>query len=177
MPFTGEQIGVVATLFVIQLCIPVGFLLVRDRLFQPSQRSIDEFSRRFLERLQSPDFEAVEAALGHPLPAAVRGLHADRAELLRDGFDLPVEGEPGASPWRVEYYVPADAEAVVEHPEGGRRWLAFADDGCGNAYLIDPGEVDSAVYFLDHETGEWALVTGSFQDFLTRARATRISPA
>jgi hypothetical protein len=66
----------------------------------------------------------------------------------------------------VAYYQPADAETVRESWPGLEKYFAFANDGCGNEYLIKPGDDDPPVLFHDHETGELTRVSDHFSEFM-----------
>lgn len=43
-------------------------------------------------------------------------------------------------------------------------FFAFAGDGCGNYYLIDPDEEDSPIYFLSHDPVSFEDIGMSFSE-------------
>ena len=65
-------------------------------------------------RLLAPQWEPVEARLGHPVPGVLRALYADRA-LITSGdmpiFD-PAKGSDPYAAWNVHEFIPADEEAL-----------------------------------------------------------------
>lgn len=149
------------------LGVPVALLLARDWLTRPSKRKLEEYSRQFTQRLQHADFSAVEKHFGRPLPTCVQALYANTDELLRGDFE--VAATPDDAPegrWYIAFYQPADERAVRDAWPGMEKYFAFADDGCGNGYLIDPKEDDPPVLFHEHETGEMSRVCDHFTDFM-----------
>lgn len=142
-------------------------LLLKDRWFEPSREQIDEASRLFLKRLKSPDFAAVERHFGHALPECLIALHADQQELLRsDFFVAPTQADAENECWEIACYQPVDEQSIVDCWPGNEEYLAFADDGCGNEYLINPKETDPAVFFRDHETNELIQVCDRLTEFM-----------
>lgn len=166
--------AVLSMLFLLAILIglPAGLLLLRDRWFGRSRSAVDEASQEFLRRLKSPDLEAVETHFGSPLPACVRELYSNQDELLRADFVVsPKPGAPRNQRWYIAYYNPADAESVRDGGKTDERLFAFANDGSGNEYLIDPTQADPEVRFLDHETGELAPVCERFTEFMRWPRS------
>ncbi len=153
------------------LGLPVALLVARDWLTRPSKRKLEEYSRQFTERLRHPDLSAVEKHFGRPLPLCIRALYANSDELLRSDFEVAnaVDAAPEAH-WYIAFYQPADEQSVRDSWPGLEKYFAFADDGCGNGYLIDPKEEDPPVLFHDHETGEIARVCDHFTEFMNWSR-------
>lgn len=158
--------------------VPVALLLARDRLTRQSKRKQEEYSQQFTERLRHPDFLAVEKHFGRRLPSCVQALYANSNELLRGDFEVAsaVDTAPEAR-WYIAFYQPADEQSVRDSWPGLEKYFAFADDGCGNGYLIDPKEDDPAVLFHDHATGELALVCDHFTDFMKWPRLKKTEPS
>ena len=155
--------------------LAVGALWVIDKLFrrQPSKAEMDEYSRHFQERLLKPDFAAVEAHFGAALPDSLKKLYADKNEILRGDFEVVTKVEGAKSdPWFIAFYEPADAESLRESWPGCEPYFAFANDGCGNEYLIKPGVPDPEVLFHDHETSEMTKVAGALTAFLASPKQT-----
>jgi hypothetical protein len=155
-------LGVSATF----IALPLAILFLRNRLARPSRKELDDYSRRFEERLANPDFAALEKQFGHPLPAALRALYLDPQERIRDNFEIAPTGAPCSKRWPIAYYQPADAESLRNMWPGTEEMFAFADDGCGNGYLVDPRLSDPPVFFHDHETGELEPVCDRLSEFM-----------
>jgi hypothetical protein len=166
-----DAVIAVAVLVGLLIGLPIVLLVILDKLTLPSKKGLQENSRRFVERLQAPDFPAVEKELGRPLPACVQALYANPEELLRGDFEVAAgsDAEPDRR-WYVGFYRPADGESARASWAGLGKYFAFADDGCGNPYVIDPKDDDPAVLFFDHETGEFSPVCDHFSEFMSWAR-------
>jgi hypothetical protein len=163
----NDSITVVLVLLAILVGFPVALLLARDWWNRPSKKEAAAFSQRFLHRLQHPDFAAVEQELGKPLPAILKAFYSRPEELLRANFALAASAQvPVENRWFVADYQPLDAEAIRDRWPGLERYVAFADDGAGNGYLIEPGSDDPPVLFHDHETGEIIRVCERLSEFL-----------
>jgi len=151
--------------------LPVALLLARDRLGRPSRKKLEQYSRKFNQRLQAPDFPALERHFGCPLPQAVRALYENKPEVRRSDFQVSADAQPAADEcWYLAFYQPADEENVRDAWPGTEQYFAFADDGCGNGYLINPREADPPVLFHDHETGELSRVCDHFTEFMSWPR-------
>jgi hypothetical protein len=147
--------------------LPVALLFARDWLARPSRKKLEEYSRQFTQRLQAPDFPALEKHFGCALPQAVRALYADKQEVMRQDFMVAATAvAPEDGRWYVAFYQPADEQNVQDAWPGLEKYFAFADDGSGNGYLIDPKEADPPVLFHDHETGEMSPVSRHFTEFM-----------
>src|SRR5690606_38729255 len=114
-----------------------------------------EASRRHDQGLDHPDFEAVENYFGHPLPATLKELYADK-QLIRSEDILIGVPDPhdGGNECYVAFFEPAkleNAEATGAVCDG---MFAFASNGAGDLYMIDPKEADPAVIYYLHESGE-----------------------
>ncbi len=151
--------------------LPVALLLGRDWLARPSRKKLEEYARQFNQRLQTPDFAALERNFGCPVPQPVRALYENKQEVMRQDFEVAATPEaPAVERWSVAFYQPADQENVRDAWPGLEKYFAFADDGCGNGYLIDPREADPPVLFHDHETGEMSRVSDHFTEFMSWPR-------
>ena len=163
----STNIIVVVVLLGVYIVLPVALLLARDWLTRPSKKKIEAYSQQFIRRLQHPDFTTVANHFGGPLPACVRALYANREELMRNNFVVVAWAVvPEEERWFVSDYQPADGPSVQDAWPGLEKYFAFADDGTGNGYLIDPKEEDPAVLFHDHETGELLRVCDHFTEFM-----------
>ena len=163
----GETAQTLAAIFAVFVLLPVVILLVRDRTGRRSKESIEDYSKRFEVRLVNPDFTAVERHFGRPLPDSVRTLYANRNELAMGDFEVAATVEaPEDARWYIAFYEPADFETVANAWPGTEQYFAFANDGSGNGYLVDPGEEDPPVLYHDHETGEMSSVCDRFSVFM-----------
>jgi|GEM_PF-1712921 hypothetical protein len=157
----------------IYVVLPPLVLILRDKiLFKfPSREQVELLHQKFLERLSSPDFAAVEEHFGHALPQVIRSLYENTAELTRSDFE--VVPPDGSTSWSIINYCPVDSEYLLNRWPGTEEHFAFAGDGFGNEYLVDLREDDPPVLFFDHETGEFEEVCDSFAEFMTWERCDR----
>jgi len=152
----------------LMLGLPILILWIRDKISEPSQEEMEEYSRRFRERLMNPDFEAVAKYFRHTLPQAIVELYQNQEELMRGDFKIALSKDSSEDEqWYIGFYMPADAEAVQLTWPGVEKFFAFANDGCGNDYIVDPTLDDPPVKFHDHETGEIIHVCDTLSQFMT----------
>lgn len=86
---------------------------------------------------------------------------------MRSNFEIMKSIDaPEGERWYIANYEPADEASVEYSWPGIEKYFAFADDGSGNGYIIDPKETDPPVLFHDHETGEIVRVCDHFTDFM-----------
>jgi hypothetical protein len=141
-------------------------VILRRRTRRPRETKAD-----YTYRLLHPDFDAVAARLGCPLPPLVQALYAAVPELLKDDFS--VIDPDSLREWHIGFFCPADARAVESNWPGMENCFEFANDGCGNAYYIRPGHPDPPVVFYDHESGSQSPVAPSFSEFMSWVRVAQ----
>lgn len=134
-------------------------------------------SSPFRDRLLHPRWEAIESALGRPVPGVLRELYGVPEALLRGHFYLaPPDG--GARAW-VDLFLPMDEEALRPYgltlPAGA---IAFADDEHGDPYYFVPDSSeygDGPVYLLDRRQTRASPepVAASLAEFLRWSRQYR----
>lgn len=160
--FLGVLVGLAAL-------IGLTFLIILTQHYfaTPSKKQLQEYARGFLLRLQNPDFDAIEKHFGCPLPQVVRALYRDKTEIMRSDFFVAREVDsPEEDRWYIGFYQPADAKSLQERWPGTEQYFAFADNGCGDSYLVDPRQPDPPVFFHYHETGEIDPVCDHFTEFM-----------
>ena len=109
-------IGIVVVL----VLIPLAIVLLNDLIFhrKPPKKERAAAAKRFEERLLNPDFTALEAHFGCPLPPALKELYANKDEIMRGDFEVIITQGGKKKTWTVAFYQPADKEAVTEMWEG-----------------------------------------------------------
>lgn len=132
--------------------VPILWLIFRSGV-DPASNA--QSAREFERRLRAPDFLALERSIGVPLPPAVTLLYGDHPLVLGDGWRIAVANEGQGSPDSyLACFQPADLRSLRALGGGDARWLAFANDGTGDEYLVDLRQSDPDVIYLRHETGE-----------------------
>jgi len=161
----------VVTILSLLIGLPFLILWIRDRVVTPTRKEMDEYSHRFKERLRQPNLDAVAKHFGCSLPRALVALYQDQVELMRANFEVaPSAGASKSVRWFIAFYEPADAESTQLSWPGCEKYFPFANDGCGNDYLVDPTLDDPPVKFHDHETGEMSHVCNTLSQFLAWPR-------
>ena len=163
----SESIKGVVVVLGILIGLPLAILLIRDRLTRPSRKQMAEASREFLGRLAKPDLKSLEQHFGCSLPQSLIALYGNQTELMRHDFAVAPNAQiPEDERYYISDYQPADAKSATDVWPGWELYFAFADDGCGNGYLIDPREKDPRVYLHDHETGKLNKLCDSLSEFM-----------
>ena len=126
-------------------------------------------NERFRERQRHPDFDLFRRQFGCEPPPALRALFAEQALFTDDGdtFEVVLPGREGETRWSVAWIEPMDAEHLrgVVWP-GTEGYYAFANDGSGDKYLIDPRESDPTVLYYEHETARTRPVGVTLSHFI-----------
>ena len=168
----NENLKPLVALGGVVISVTAAYLYFR-RSLRVGREAIEAHCREFRNRQMNPDPEAFQRHFGHTLPQALRGLYEDAEERIRSDFTVSAPHatqEQGV--WTIAYYNPLDMRSFQDCGEGQEGLFAFADDGCGNAYLIDPSQADPEVRFHDHETGMMETVCPRFSEFLLWTRHT-----
>ncbi len=144
--------------------VPALWLIFRSG---PDTAANREASRAFEHKLRNPELAALEAEMGAPLAAAVAQLYQDHALLLGDGWLIAIANAGQQSDeCHVAYFQPAALDSLRDLGDGRACWLAFANDGTGDEYLVDLRQADPPVIYLQHETGQTFELAVSLARFL-----------
>jgi len=112
-----ETLKLILLLLAIYLGLPLLIVWANDKIFHrfPSKAKIEEYSRRFKERLLNPNFAAVEAHFKRPVPEELKKLYADKNEILRGDFEVQTKSRQNTDDcWYIAFYNPADEENLVD---------------------------------------------------------------
>jgi len=164
-----ETFKTILVILAIFLGLPLLFVWLNDKIFHRtlSKKEQDEYAKRFCERLLNPDFAALEAHFGCPMPKELKELYAKKEEIQRGDFEVLTRNSDGvAVTWTVAFYEPADLESLRDAWPDCKEFFAFANDGCGNDYLIDPQKLELEVLFYDHDGGEFTNLGLSLAEFV-----------
>lgn len=130
-----------------------------------------EASCRHDEGLDHPDFEALEDYFGHPLPAVLKELYADKQLIRRDDILIRVPDPlDGGNECYVAFFEPANLENAGTTDSICKGMFAFASNGAGDLYLIDPREADPEVIYYLHESGERRAMGVTLSQFIRAPR-------
>ena len=163
---------IIGITFVIGLA--VIFLKIVDRLTigSNSPKARANAARQFQARLLAPNFAELEQHYGCKLPKSLKHLFSDARLVLLTNLEVYGQGGDSEAVWHIAWFYPMDEipnDALFE----SLNYLAFADDGFGNCYFIDPKLEDPAVQFHEHETGELSYVTNHLSDLVDQLKSQK----
>lgn len=151
-----------------------------------SQKHAKEYRERREREVRvgfmNPDPSELARKLGHPLPAALLRMHANRGIGEEREFEVIPPPEFGADGgrWSVLWFLPLTPASIDEHDMTELAGcMPIAEDFDHNAYYIDvaSGADDPAVRIFFYETGQHLLVADSLSDFLSWPRRPVASTA
>ena len=155
--------------------------LRRDNASRDEERRTKQAAAR--ARMRNPQWDVVEAALGHPVPSVLRELYSDQELVMSDDlliFD-PSRGDDPDSAWNLNQFNPAGAEALTPQLESiPRGSFSFATNQFGDPFYVQLGELpdgDGQVFVHYHDGGDVELVAPSLRSFLSWQREPRIDRA
>ena len=143
----------IAVIVLVFIGLPVGILVVRDRMARarrdhPATRLRAIADRQAREtRLLAPDWTCVERHLQRPIPRALRELHADHALVTQHDIRFSTD-------CTISSFEPLDEQAMAD----AREWLGFAavlfaTSEEGDAVYLRPGPAEADVVYLTHHDG------------------------
>ena len=142
-------------------------------IFTSGYEATPAAAERFRARQRSPDFDLFRRHFGCEAPQALRTLFADRSLFTdtNEGFEVVLPGAGGETRWFIAWVEPMDAEHLngVVWP-GTKGYYAFANDGMGDRYLIDPRQSDPEVVYYEHETAKTRPVGATLSRFIAAPR-------
>lgn len=154
----------VLAVIVFVIVLPFAWLRRQRRARKLSeQHSRQEQKAHFEYRQLHPDFAAFVSHYGCEPPLPLRQLYANRENVLDENFEVIL---PSGDPYFIAWFEPMDEQ---EWPDLDGLY-SFANDGCGNQFLIIPREADPEVFFNDHETGQRKLLELRLSQFLVAER-------
>jgi len=126
--------------------------------------------------LRHPDYAAFATHFGCEPPPGLRQLYEGADSNLEGDFELKLPAFP--KPFFVAYFLGVAEENMSLVGPGSEGFFAFASDGSGNRYLVNPGEADPSVYFYDHEKQKSEPLKLPLSQFLAakRIKSTWYSP-
>ena len=167
MTDTIESIFFVLAVVVFVIVLPFFWLRHHRHARQSKEKLLRQEQRtKFEHRQLNPDYAAFASHYGCEPPPPLRRLYEDRQNVLDENFDVVLS--------------PRDIHFIAWfEPMDGQEWpdvegfYSFANDGCGNPFLIDPRDSDPEVFFRDHEIGERESLGVRLSEFLAAKRLRR----
>jgi hypothetical protein len=154
--------------FLVIVGVPILWLIFRSGVDPAANIAA---TREFERKLLNPNFAALEAAIGAPLPLAVLPLYRSRELLLGYGWRFSVANDgQTSSDSTIAFFQPAEVASLRDLGDGDTCWFAFANDGTGDEYLVDLKLPDPEVIYLQHETGKQFRLGVTLAQFLAQPR-------
>lgn len=151
----------VLAVVVFVIVLPLWWL---SRLRRARRVKDDEQMARFEHQQLHPDYAAFTSHYGCEPPPVLRKLYEDREMVLDGDFEIHLPSSRHA--WTVAWFEPMEDGSWVD-VDG---FYSFANDGCGNLYLVRPQDADPEVFFLDHEIGKREALGVHLSEFLAAKR-------
>ena len=168
-PFVGCVLTIMLLVGLAVMILKIVDRLTLGRKQSPEKRA--ESIQIFNQRLLNPDFESLRQHFDHPIPQSLISLYENHDLIVQGGFSvIPRSGADDDEMWYIASFEPMDAESQEYTFFDSLKYLAFAGDGCGNAYVVDPRDDDPAVLFHDHEDDDFSQVCDRLSLFLTWPR-------
>ena len=131
------------------------------------RREIEERQAGIERKLQNPEFGEIERVFGRPISRALRALYENQEEIRRSHVTRIVPGRPKEQ-WHIYIcdYFPLDRQQAEGgwNPDGVH--FAFAGDGSGSEWVVDPTKENAEIKYLEHESNELKPTGVRFCDFL-----------
>ena len=154
------------------IVVAIALLIAFNTFFRSRQAKreaeLQAYGERFKHRQVQPDFAAFTERYGCEVPPELRLLVSDSAWMRESEFNVQLPSSP--DPYYVAWFDPMDDEHMSVIWPGTEGFYPFANDGCGNSYLVNPRNSHLEVSFYDHEAGERELLSASLSEFLTAKR-------
>src|SRR5438552_8882217 len=114
-----------------------------------------EDSRRYEQSLDNPAFDVLEQHFKHPLPASLKKLYSNKDLIHKTDILVavpnPIEKEKEC---HIAFFEPATAPHAASPSPSCEGLFAFANNGAGDQFLVDPRQADPEVIYYLHDTGE-----------------------
>ena len=156
-----ESILFILAVVIFVILLPLMWLA---RLRRVRRLKEQEQKARFEHRQLRPDFAAFASHYGCQPPQALRRLYEDRQNVLDANFEVHLPSSREA--WPVAWFEPMEEGEWIDMAGS----YSFANDGCGNLYLVSVRDDDPEVAFLDHETGKREALGVRLSQFLAAKR-------
>ena len=154
----------------------VGFFVVLTLWRKFNKGSLEKnkaTAERFRKRQRNPNFDAFRKHFACDLPQALGSLFAEQEIFSndKDMFDVVIPSGKSERRWFVAWIEPVDEEHFKScRWPGTEGFYAFANNGAGDQYLIDPKQEDPEVFYYEHETAKKKSVGVTLSQFVSAKR-------
>jgi hypothetical protein len=106
------------------------------------------------ESLLSPDFGDIASVFGSPISFSLKALYEDETELRKSYVTKVLPGRSEDLWLFISCYNPLNKSQIKGQWLQDGIHFAFAGDGSGSEYVVDPTDDHAEIKFLEHEAGE-----------------------
>ena len=169
MKETVESVFFVIVVLVFIVVLPLMWLrrlrITRNKKLAADSAIAEEL---YKQSLRQPDYAAFAAHYGCQPPPPLQQLYENADSNLEGDFELYLPSFP--KPFFIAYFMGIGNENMSIVRPGTEGFFPFANDGCGNRYIVNPREADPIVYLYDHEIHKRESLDVTLSKFLAAKR-------
>jgi hypothetical protein len=133
-------------------------LAERKQVAEAAKKAAEETRKQeqeqFYAELISPQYDVIQEVYGKPISPSLRALYANATEIRRSYVEKIIEGRPEDQWIFISCYWPLNMKHVKEQLQQDGIHFAFAGDGSGGQWVVDPTDDHGIISYHEHETGE-----------------------
>lgn len=111
-------------------------------------------TERFEAELLAPQFSVIAEVYGNPISNSLRALYEDIIELRKSYVEKKIDGKPQDQWIFVSCYFPLNRKQAEGQRLQDKKHFAFAGDGSGSEWVVDPTDNHGQIFLFEHETEE-----------------------
>ncbi len=130
------------------------WLRARGERKQKEEDARRESAARLEAELLNPQFGVIEDVYGKPISKSLRALYENTGELRKSYIEKVINGKPADQWIFISCYWPLNRAHVDGQWLQDGKHYAFAGDGSGSEWVVDPTDDEGEIWFFEHETQE-----------------------
>jgi hypothetical protein len=130
------------------------WLQARSERKQKAEEARRNSTAQFEAELLNPQFGVIEEVYGKPISQSLRALYEDTCELRKSYVEKVISGKPVDQWIFVSCYWPLNRAHVDRQWSHDGKHYAFAGDGSGSEWVVDPTDDEAEISLFEHEAQE-----------------------
>jgi hypothetical protein len=126
----------------------------RAKRRQKADEARRQAAEQFKAELLHPQFGVIEEVYGKSISKTLRALYEDKSELLKSYAVKVIDGEPEDHWIFISCYWPLNRAQVDGQWRQDGKHFAFAGDGSGSEWVVDPTDDEAEIFYFEHESAE-----------------------